>query len=93
MDKNTAILLGFRGLGGAVRRLFRLRAIVGVGAGRGAAISLGLVFVAGEWSRYKIKCVKIAGNKFDYGDCGRKRLLQIYPILEVIPQKFRKFVA
>ena len=85
--------MGFRGLGGAVRRLFRLRAIVGAGTGRGAAIPLGLVFVAGEWLWCKIKCVKIAGNKFDYVDCGRKRLLQIYPILEVIPQKFRKFVA
>ena len=59
----------------------------------GAAIPLGLVLVAGEWLRCKIKCVKIAGNKFDYEDCERKRLLQIYPILEVIPQKFRKFVA
>ena len=59
----------------------------------GAAIPLGRVFVAGEWLWCKIKCVKIAGNKFDYGDCGRKRPLQIYPILEVIPQKFRKFVA
>ena len=80
-------------VGWAVRRLFRLRAIVGAGTGRGAAIPLGRVFVAGEWSRCKIKCVKIVGNKFDCGGCGRKRLLQIYPILEVIPQKFRKFVA
>ena len=66
---------------------------MGAGAGRGAAIPLGLVFVAGEWLWCKIKCVKFVGNKFDYKGCGRKRLLQIYPILEVIPQKFRKFVA
>ena len=59
----------------------------------GRLFRLGWFFVGGEWLRCKIKCVKIAGNKFDYVDCGRKRLLQIYPILEVIPQKFRKFVA
>ena len=59
----------------------------------GRLFRLGWFFVAGEWSGCKIKCVKISGNKFDYVDCGRKRLLQIYPILEVIPQKFRKFVA
>ena len=59
----------------------------------GAAIPLGRVFVAGEWLKCKIKCVNFVGNKFDFDGCGRKRLLQIYPILEVIPQKFRKFVA